>query len=78
MVCQMLVRRLFRESDGLVFKAWVCAQTPVAEAAGKLRELGFEAGWGDTVGHVRETMRLLADVVHAPDAEALQVHCRTR
>ena len=53
------------------------AQTPVADVAGKLRDMGFEAGWGDTVGHVRETMHLLADVVHAPDAEALQVRCCT-
>jgi hypothetical protein len=49
------------------------AQTPLADVAPQLRDLGFEPGWGASVGAVRETMHLLADVIHAPDAEGLQV-----
>lgn len=41
--------------------------------ARKLQDLGFEQGWGDSVGRVRDTMHMLADIIQAPDAEVLQV-----
>lgn len=48
-------------------------QLPVAEVARELQDLGFERGWGSTVGRVRETMHMLLDLMQAPDAEVLQV-----
>lgn len=37
----------------------------------ELRNMGFEAGWGRTVRSIRETMRLLADLLEAPDHQNL-------
>ena len=47
-------------------------QMPVAEVARELQDLGFERGWGATVGRVRDTMHMLLDLMQAPDAEVLQ------
>lgn len=38
---------------------------------GRIRRLGFEDGWGDTAERVAETMRLLDDVLEAPEPENL-------
>ena len=46
---------------------------PVAEVARELQDLGFERGWGASVGRVRESMHMLLDLLQAPDAEVLQV-----
>nr|GLL19001.1 sucrose synthase 7-like [Ipomoea trifida] len=32
-----------------------------------LKELGFEKGWGDTAERVQDTMRILSEVIQAPD-----------
>jgi len=37
-----------------------------------LRELGFEPGWGRTVARTRDTLRLLADILEAPEPSRLQ------
>ena len=50
---------------------WV--QTPAAEVAEQLRELGFEAGWGSRLGRIRETMNLLLDILQAPGATLFEV-----
>lgn len=42
------------------------------EVAPRLHDLGFESGWGKDVGLVRESFRLLLDILQAPDAEALE------
>jgi sucrose synthase len=47
-------------------------QTLHTEVAIKLQEMGFERGWGDTVGRIRETMHLLAEILQAPDPDSLQ------
>ncbi len=47
-------------------------QTPIEEVALKLQDMGFERGWGDTVGRTRDTMHLLADIMQACDPETLQ------
>lgn len=39
---------------------------------GRLKEWGFERGWGDTAGRVKETMRTLSEVLQAPDPVNLQ------
>ncbi len=38
----------------------------------RLRELGFEPGWGRNVERMRDTMRLLADILEAPDPVTLE------
>jgi sucrose synthase len=38
----------------------------------ELQQLGFEAGWGDTVARVRETMGLLLDLLEAPSPGSLE------
>lgn len=35
-------------------------------------DLGFEKGWGKNVGLVRESFRLILDILQAPDAESLE------
>lgn len=47
-------------------------QTPIEQVALKLQDMGFERGWGDTVGRTRDTMHLLADIMQACDPETLQ------
>ncbi len=37
-----------------------------------LRGLGFEAGWGDTTTRIRDTMRLLLDILEAPSPSNLE------
>ncbi len=39
--------------------------------AHELRTIGFEPGWGATVGRIRDSMRLLLDILEAPSPEAL-------
>ncbi|MCK9187787.1 sucrose synthase [Acidithiobacillus sp.] len=45
---------------------------PWTEFAVEMTQRGFAPGWGDTAGRVRETMRLLMDLLDAPSAESLQ------
>lgn len=33
----------------------------------RLKEMGFEKGWGDTAERVKETMVMLSEVLEAPD-----------
>lgn len=42
------------------------------EFAGEMARRGFAPGWGNTAGRVRETMRLLMDLLDAPSAEDLE------
>jgi len=37
-----------------------------------LQKLGFEPGWGRTVGHILENMDLLIDILEAPDPKNLE------
>ncbi len=47
-------------------------QTPIEEVAIGLQDMGFERGWGNTVGRAQNTMHLLADIMQACDPETLQ------
>ncbi|RDY04367.1 Sucrose synthase 5, partial [Mucuna pruriens] len=38
----------------------------------RFKEWGFERGWGDTAGRVKETMRTLSEVLQAPDPVNLE------
>ncbi|CAH9132339.1 unnamed protein product [Cuscuta epithymum] len=41
--------------------------TPYNTFESKLREMGFEKGWGENAERVRETMTLLSEILQAPD-----------
>ncbi|CAI7736196.1 unnamed protein product [Closterium sp. NIES-53] len=47
-------------------------ETPVGHVAERLRDLGLELGWGNTVGRISETVNLLLDIFQAPDADTLE------
>lgn len=38
----------------------------------RLQELGLEKGWGNTAGRVVETIKLLEDLLQAPDPDTLE------
>ena len=42
------------------------------EVASPLQALGFEPGWGDSVGRIRETMGLLLDLLEGPSPDILE------
>jgi len=46
--------------------------TPSADFAHKLQELGLEKGWGNTAGRVLETVKMLEDILQAPDPDTLE------
>lgn len=46
--------------------------TPWTDIVGEMTRRGFAPGWGDCAGRVRETMRLLMDLLDAPSAESLE------
>ncbi|UCF30515.1 MAG: sucrose synthase [bacterium] len=48
------------------------AETPFREVEAVLAEEGFEAGWGDTVGRIADTMGILLDLIHEPDDQLLE------
>ena len=47
-------------------------QTPYSEVMEELQQLGFEPGWGDTVGRTMDTMNLALNLLEAPDSVRLQ------
>lgn len=38
----------------------------------RLQELGFEKGWGNTAGRVLQTIKMLEDLLQAPDPDTLE------
>ncbi|KAG0601391.1 hypothetical protein M758_11G106700 [Ceratodon purpureus] len=46
--------------------------TPFSSFAHKLQELGLEKGWGNTAGRILETLKLLLDLLQAPDPDTLE------
>ena len=64
------LRRSLRLADTLLRKQ---EQTAAWNSvANDLRVTGFEPGWGDTVARIRDTMRLLLDILEAPSPSALE------
>ena len=47
-------------------------KTPYKDISTLLKNHGFEPGWGDIVGRIRETMQLLLDLFQAPDSGHLE------
>ncbi|KAL3512447.1 hypothetical protein ACH5RR_025164 [Cinchona calisaya] len=50
-----------------VFVSAMLKDTPYQIFENKLKEWGFEKGWGDTPEKVSETMRMLSETLQAPD-----------
>ncbi|KAJ1388169.1 Sucrose synthase [Sesbania bispinosa] len=46
--------------------------TPYQDFELRFKEWGFERGWGDTAGRVKETMRILSEILQAPDPVNLE------
>jgi sucrose synthase len=46
--------------------------TPYSQIQSIMAGEGFEAGWGDTAGRIRETVQLLVDLLHEPSDELLE------
>ncbi|RJX33694.1 MAG: sucrose synthase [Desulfurivibrio sp.] len=57
---------------GMELLAGFGGQVEWPEVAGRLKELGFEPGWGRTVQRIVENFSLLADILEAPDYRALE------
>ncbi|KAF5730257.1 sucrose synthase 6 [Tripterygium wilfordii] len=47
--------------------------TPYQNFQQNIKDCGFEKGWGDTAERVRETMRILSEVLQAPDPMKLEL-----
>ena len=47
-------------------------ETPWEKVRHELRSLGFEPGWGHDVARIRDTMRLLLDILEAPSPQSLE------
>ncbi len=47
-------------------------ETPWAKVAQPLKDLGFEPGWGRDVTRVQSTLRLLSDILEAPEPRTLE------
>jgi sucrose synthase len=48
------------------------SKTPYSEVEGMLAEEGFEAGWGDSVGRIADTMEILLDLINEPSDQLLE------
>lgn len=48
------------------------SDTPYSEFEYALQGMGFERGWGDTAGRVKDMMHLLSDILQAPDPTNLE------
>ncbi|KAJ7538270.1 hypothetical protein O6H91_11G040900 [Diphasiastrum complanatum] len=46
--------------------------TPYKELANRLQEFGLEKGWGNTAGHILESIHLLSEILQAPDPDTLE------
>jgi sucrose synthase len=64
------LRRNLRRAEALLQN--LPEQTPWSELEGPLRELGFECGWGRDAARALDTLRLLSDVLEAPEPGTLE------
>lgn len=47
-------------------------EAPYSEFEYVFQEMGFERGWGDNAGRVKDMMHLLSDILQAPDPSTLE------
>ena len=48
------------------------AEMPYAKIKARMKKSGFEVGWGNTAGRIRETMQILLDLIGEPTDELLE------
>ena len=48
------------------------AEMPYTKIKARMKKAGFEVGWGNTAGRIRETMQILLDLVGEPTDELLE------
>jgi sucrose synthase len=65
------LRKALRQAETLL--RGLDQETPWDNVAHDLRAIGFEPGWGDRVARIRESMRLLLDILEAPSPAALEL-----
>ncbi len=65
------LRKALREAEILLRK--LDQETPWDSVAHELRSTGFEPGWGDRIARIRDSMRLLLDILEAPSPAALEL-----
>ncbi|WOG92281.1 hypothetical protein DCAR_0311544 [Daucus carota subsp. sativus] len=56
-----------------VFLSVLPKDAPYQNFEQKLKEWGFEKGWGDTTERVRDTMRIVAEILQAPDPISMEL-----
>ncbi|MBR8830983.1 MAG: Sucrose synthase [Chroococcopsis gigantea SAG 12.99] len=56
----------------IVFLDRFSPQEPFNNFRFKFQEMGFEAGWGNTAGRVKESLELLDSLIDSPDHQALE------
>jgi len=64
------VRRALRRANRHL--AELSDDTPWSEFSGRMKELGFECGWGKDAARARDTFRLLSDILQAPAPRELE------
>ena len=64
------LRRTLRRADEYLVRQPAAAGWP--EVGETLQEMGFEPGWGKTVKRMRDTFRLLSDILEAPEPSNLE------
>ncbi|XP_031407618.1 sucrose synthase 6 isoform X2 [Punica granatum] len=55
-----------------VFVSVFPKETPYQNFETRIKELGFERGWGDTAERVIETMHMLSELLQAPDPQKME------
>ncbi|XP_057961487.1 sucrose synthase 7-like [Malania oleifera] len=55
-----------------LFVSTLPKDTPYHQFEQRLKEWGFEKGWGDTAERVQETMRILSEALQAPDPLSME------
>ncbi len=64
------LRRCLRQAQDLLARR--PQEATWEQVARELQALGLEAGWGRTVGRIRDTLELLADILEAPAPRQLE------
>lgn len=58
--------------EGLSFVSTLPDHKPYEEFRFELQDLGFEPGWGNTAGRVKETLGILDELIDSPDDKVLE------
>lgn len=58
--------------EALIFLGQYQEETSYEEFRFELQAMGFEAGWGNTAGRVKETLSMLDELIDSPDDQVLE------